>query len=169
MALDLLPQLSLLWNRVSQRTLGDEVARETRPTKRTTHTCGLDWRFLVHIKHMQFPYRLDLGGFAVSMVKLADTGPTYRWVRGHRCNGDMGALWGQQTIPSSRAVQFLFSVGRLHWSSSSRFTCTKYLLPAALIRSFSADRFARCSVSFTIFPSTSKVSRTSARPSPVSP
>ena len=139
MALDLLPQFPILWNRFSQRTFGHEVACETRLIEGTVHACGLGRRNFFHIEHMQFPHRLDLGGLAVSVVKLADTGPTYCWLWRHHRNGDVGALWGIYSLSSSRTIQFLLGVGRLHRRGPSRFTCTTLLLPAALSQSSNAN------------------------------
>ena len=139
MALDLLPQFPVLRNRFSKRAFGHEVAYETRLVEATVYACGLGRRYSFHIEHMQFPHRLDLGGLAISVVKLADTGPTYCWLRGHYRNGDVGALRGIYSLSSSRTIQFLLGVGRLCGRGPSRFTCTTLLLPAALSQSSNAN------------------------------
>lgn len=67
MALDLQSHFSFLWNRISQRTFAHEVTCEICLIERTVYACGLDWRFPIHIEHMQYPHRLDLGWGARSI------------------------------------------------------------------------------------------------------
>ncbi len=113
MALDLLHQLPLLRHRVCDGTVGDETTREPPPDHGATAICRLVWIGFVHRQHNQFFDRLDLGWFPISVVQLADLGPSNRWhcrVFGH---GGVGALLGIQALSASRAFQFVLGNRRV--------------------------------------------------------
>lgn len=122
LALGLLPQLPILWHRISDCTSGHGITCEESTDKRPPLTRGLDRGISFHLEHMQLPDGCYMGRLGIPMVKLADTAPDYYWLRGSCSNGGLGMLWSTSTFPASPAFQLLFYPCCLHRLSHARIT-----------------------------------------------
>ncbi len=95
MALDILPQLSILRGWLFDCSVGNQTTRDEGSTEGTIIVRGLDGRVSFRLKHVQLLDRCNLGWFSISMEELADT-------HSNRCRFRWGC--GNSTVGTLRSV-----------------------------------------------------------------